>query len=110
MFDNDDDNDDNDDHNNLSLSPSLSLSMARCGMNNAAVNAQADGHRGYGVAYRNTLIDRYDTVSRKLLANTKAVALHWDGAMYDGWNVNIAFAIDCESLNGCHLQPIVHFT
>ena len=38
---------------------------------------------------------------------SSAAALHWDGAMYAGLNVNIAMAMDAITLTGCHMRPMV---
>ena len=80
--------------------------IKRCGINNPVMNALS-GREGYAYSVRNLVNRRYMELSKKYMAPATCAALHWDGAMYAGLNINIGGALDPINLVGCHFQPIV---
>lgn len=85
----------------------LKNSIKRCGAGNSVMDVLASGHRGFAHKVRNVGNASYIELSRDCMRSSTAAALHWDGAMYGGLNINVAIAVDPISGFACHLQPIV---
>ena len=59
------------------------------------------------MAVRNLVNAKYLDLAKASMEKATSAAVHWDGAMYGGLNINIAIALDPVNLVGCHLKPFV---
>ena len=49
----------------------------------------------------------YSRLAKNLMRNAMALSLSWDSATYSGLSVNVGFAMDCQTLSCCYMQPAV---
>lgn len=82
----------------------LQKASAQCGSKNTIMDTLTDS-KGYAAITRNVSNQLYERMAAQTLSDSCALSMSWDGATYGGLSVNIAMALDCDSLRCCHLKP-----
>ena len=65
------------------------------------------GSKGYAMLIRNTSNNMYTALQQSRHKSTTSAAWNWDGASYGGLSVNVAGALDCDTLNFSYVKPMV---